>query len=284
MRPLCFVPCVAVLLYGVTTWAQPQPGQPVPEPLPPGEEPTDIAPPPPPPAPPAATPTQPGYGPGYPPSGYGQGYPPPPGYGQGYPPHYATPAPPPPPPPDRTVYRHDGFYLRFGIGPAYGSAKSEAEGIQATFEGAGPAYELLIGGTLGSGFVLGGGFVGQDIQDPEVTVDLAGAGSASGVASNETLGVVALGLFGDWFPDPEGGAHVGALIGIGALGLQGDNDEASTGAGASLWAGYDFWVGKQWSLGPEVRLVAVSTERQVLGTTFQDSATSFEVLFSALYH
>ncbi len=282
---------IFVIFWTVPALAQPEPeGEPTEateptEPLPAGETPAAPGQPPPPPA--TAPPGQ-GYPPaGYPPPGYGQGYPPP-GYGQGYPPSYGQPYPPPPPPPDLTIHRHDGFYLRFGIGPAYGDVKSKGNlvgaDIEATYSGWGPAYELLIGGTLGSGFVLGGGFVGQDIQDPDITIDLADSASASGVAEDETLGVVVLGMFADWFPNPEGGAHFGGMVGIGGVGLKGDDDTSSTGLGVSLWGGYDFWVGEQWSLGPEARIVAVSAQRDVAGQNFDDTATSLELMFTALYH
>jgi hypothetical protein len=160
---------------------------------------------------------------------------------------------------------------------------SEAE---ATFTGYGPAYELLIGGTLGSGFVLGGGLLGQDLVEPDVELEIAGGGSssASGVANDESLGVLVIGPFVDWFFDETGGGHAGAMIGLGAIGLEGDDDSASSGIGGSLFGGYDFWISDQWSLGVEGRVLVVSAKRDVIGEEFEDSATGFQVLFTALLH
>ncbi len=242
--------------------------------------------------PPGASQPPPSYGP--PPPGYGQ--PPPPGYGQPPPPGYGYNAygPPPPgyadapPPVDHTVRNHDGFYLRMGIGVASGTVKTQARLAGSTFDvkysGSGPAYEFMLGGTLGKGFVLGGGLVGQDVSDPKVTVTgTNNPGSAAGTASGK-LGIVVLGPMIDWFFDPRGGAHLGAMIGSGGIGLSDDKGDSSTGLGLSLWGGYDFWVGKQWSLGPELRLVSVSGKRNVVGERWEDKATSVQVLFTALYH
>jgi hypothetical protein len=189
---------------------------------------------------------------------------------------------------NRTARRHDGFYLRFGLGPALGRVASKGTydigQTETTFAGWGPAYELLFGGTPGHGFVLGGGLVGQDIPDPEVTHRSNGAATTTETADDETLGVVVIGLFGDWFPTPKGGAHLGGMIGPGWIGLAGDDGLSSAGIGGAVWTGYDFWVGDQWSLGPEARFIAVRAEREVLRVTTRDTAVSFELLLSALYH
>lgn len=224
----------------------------------------------------------------------------------GYPPGTVVvyePAPPPPPPADDGTWRnHDGFYLRMGIGAGYGRVKSTGEfqtglegastDMEIVYSGAGPAYELLIGGTPGGGVVVGGGFVGQDISDPKVEVDGEEL-DADLFDDDDALGMVLLGPFVDWFPDPRGGAHVGAMIGVAAIGLSdgGDEDdnESSTGWGGSLWGGYDFWVANQWSLGAEGRVAYLSTHRDFGGSSAvnaeaDDRGLTFEVLFTALYH
>jgi hypothetical protein len=305
MRALAVAAFFATSALGFSAAAQPE----EPEPPPTVEAPPEPAPTPPPPPPgygpppghgqppPGYGPPPPGYGPpppgyGPPPPGYGPpppGYgPPPPGYGYGPPPPY--PAPPPPPPrEDPSARRHDGFYLRMGLGLAYGQVVSSGvllgSDLELKFAGFGPAYELLIGGTLGSGFVLGGGFVGQDISDPDVTLETAnGTQVDRSVASGDALGVGVIGPFFDWFFDERGGAHVGAMVGIGIIGLEGDNDEGSSGFGGSLWGGYDFWVSDQWSLGVEGRLLFVRGSHDLLGEEFDETASGFQVLFTALFH
>jgi hypothetical protein len=180
--------------------------------------------------------------------------------------------------------RHDGFYLRLGSGIGYGRAatKGSVEGfdIEATYRGAGPVYELLIGGTPARGFVVGGGFVGQDISSPSVKVKVNADVFATGEFTDSgALGVGALGPFIDWFPDDHGGFHVGALAGIGIIGLQGDRS-----FGGSLWTGYDFWIANQWSLGLEGRAVFATGSRTLDSVKMDDTAASYELLFTALYH
>lgn len=192
---------------------------------------------------------------------------------------------------DVTVHRHDGLYLRMGIGLGYGHATTtgtiQGTDVKGTYEGLGPAYELLIGGTPFAGFVIGGGFVGQDVVSPTVTIESNDPSVPSSLDLSGALGVGALGPFVDWFPDPTGGAHVGAMIGFGLTGLKGDS-----GIGGSLWTGYDFWVGSQWSLGAELRAAVASGHRNVdlgLGLfdespRFEDRAQTYELLFTALLH
>ncbi len=179
---------------------------------------------------------------------------------------------------------HDGFYLRMGLGVAQGHATTETSDpypLKATFNGLGPAYELLIGGTLGSGVVLGGGFVAQDIVDPSIEVDPDVVGNTQ---SSDALGISVAGPFIDWFFDEKGGFHAGALIGFGSIGLKDDSDNSSTGIGGSLWVGYDFWIAEQWSLGVEGRGLAVSSSRDIADATYDDRARGFQLLFTALYH
>ena len=288
MRAL--LPLTAVSLVSSLALAQPAP-EPAPEPPAPEAAPPAPEPAPPPPA--APPPQQPGAQPQYPPGQYPPGQqppPPPPGW---YPPPYGypyqqppPPAPPPPPPPDTSGHRHDGFYLRMGIGIAYGNVVSESQtsvDFEVTYSGAGPAYELLIGGTLGSGFVLGGGLLGQDISEPDVEIS-SGSVSASTTAEDEALGVILLGPFVDWFIDETGGAHFGAMLGVGGIGLSDDSSDTSSGWGASVWGGYDFFISAQWSLGVEGRVLYVQTERDFFGNSFQDTATGYQLLFTALLH
>jgi hypothetical protein len=74
------------------------------------------------------------------------------------------------------------------------------------------------------------------------------------------------------------------VLGLGSIGLRDENDEASTGLGASVFAGYDFWVAKQWSLGVEGRALYVSSDRNFGDSQFEDRARGFQLLFTALMH
>lgn len=144
----------------------------------------------------------------------------------------------------------------------------------------------MIGGTVGKGIVIGGGFVGQDISNPNVQTSSDVLGLNGNVAANGALGVGVLGPFIDWFPDVTGGAHIGAMLGIGLIGLQDENNNPDTGPGGSLWAGYDFWIADQWSLGAEARAGVASARRHFsdINQDLRDSASTFELVFTALYH
>jgi hypothetical protein len=137
--------------------------------------------------------------------------------------------------------------------------------------------------TLARGFVLGGGLVGQDISDPEITYK---SGTESETLSvGGALGVGAMGPFIDWFPHEDKGLHFGTMIGFGILGLK----HGYSGIGGSLWGGYDFWVASQWSLGIEARVAALRSthsESSYYGGTvdIKDSAIRAELLFTALYN
>ncbi len=184
-----------------------------------------------------------------------------------------------------------------GLGAGYGQVNSEgsvgsASGVdfEAKYSGMGPVYELLIGGTPGAGLVVGGGFVGQDITDPDLEVEVGGFEEDELFELDGSLGLVLLGPFLDWFPEDRGGFHVGAMLGFGGIGLSGgDDDDVSQGWGGSFWAGYDFWVGDQWSLGVEGRAVYLATSRDLEegGIDFgevDDRGKGFQLLFTALYH
>ena len=176
-----------------------------------------------------------------------------------------------------------------GVGPAYGRVVSQGNlsgsTPEITYTGLGVGYELMMGGTLSSGVVLGGGLLAQDIVSPKVETKTSASGPKVAVdPSSDRLGIALAGLFVDWFPIERAGAHVGAMLGLGRVGLQDSKGNTPSGGGASLFGGYDFWVGSQWSLGLEGRALAVRTERDVPAVTFEDSALGFQLLVSALYH
>jgi hypothetical protein len=202
------------------------------------------------------------------------------------------PPPPPLPLPDPTARRHDGFYLRIGLGVGYGHVQSELaadDSFELTYKGYGPSWELLLGGTPGAGVVIGGGILSQDISEPEVEVTSQLEGLEGSDESDDALGMGIIGPFIDWFPDETGGAHVGAMFGVGVIGLRegsSNDDDPSSGWGASLWSGYDFWVANQWALGALARAQYLSTKREmeVSNVEVEDKGWSFQVLFTALHH
>jgi hypothetical protein len=175
-----------------------------------------------------------------------------------------------------------------GIGTGYGFVKTEGnlsgENVSGTFGGAGPAVELLIGGTVSAGFVVGGGVLGQYVWDPDLE-PMPG----SGVGADNPFFIGLVGPFIDWFPVETGGTHFGVMPGLGSSGLQRDN-----ALGASVWGGYDFWISNQWSLGAELRATGMRGKRDIVvfrnlstgleNATFEQSAGTVQLLFTALLH
>ena len=82
------------------------------------------------------------------------------------------PAVPPPPiaAPDPTERTHDSFYLRMGLGPAYGKVTAKLENMGQEFKGGGFGWDLMLGGTVANAVAVGGGLVSMQINDPEYTL------------------------------------------------------------------------------------------------------------------
>lgn len=165
------------------------------------------------------------------------------------------PAPPPPLPPCENsgkpspcvqpddAYRHDGFYLRLGGGIGYGALFGSGPSGDASISGLSAGTLLAIGGNIGEGLVLAGAFQGAQIRN---TFEGSPAPQKNASASTGQLGVLL-----DWFPDPTGGWHVGAVAGIGfAMIADAEIKDASgLGVGGAVFGGHDFWIGPQWSAG-----------------------------------
>jgi hypothetical protein len=142
---------------------------------------------------------------------------------------------------------HDDFYLRMTAGPtlSHFDFSDGPPGTGAITE-TGGSLDLRIGGTPAAGLVVGGGLWlgGAD------TDEWRGENSERG-----SVGMVAMGPFIDYFPDPDKGFHFGGMLGLGGMGLDidGVTEEAKAAGGGAFgtWVGYDFWLGPEWSLGVE---------------------------------
>lgn len=159
------------------------------------------------------------------------------------------------------MHVHDGFYLRMGIGLGGGSFAGSVTSSDSTLDGAGIEgkgltipIELSLGGTLGSGFVLGVSSFGDATPAPHDTVKNYGQ-QVEGDAG--TIIVSAIGPFVDYYFDPTAGLHAQAGIGYAAVTAQkgsgspeipGD-DYAGSGYLATLGFGWESWIGEQWSAG-----------------------------------
>lgn len=201
--------------------------------------------------------------------------------------------PPLPPLPPRNRYFHDGFYLRLSAGYAYMNTSTGVTGSQSTasLSGHGVALDVMMGGTPAPGLVVGGGLLLEAAFDPTSTVTQYQGQFVQGL-DNGASGTTGFGLVGpmiDAFPNPNGGFHLGALLGFAAVGLKGHESNISSGFGASIWAGYMWWTTSQWSMGLMARFTLAGTSRTLAGDTgatfdASDTSAGAAVLLSVAYH
>lgn len=101
---------------------------------------------------------------------------------------------------------------------------------------------------IGGGLILDYGF--------SPTIEFNGVEVPNAISSQYIVGI---GPFVDFYPDPTGGLHFQVLPGWGGLesasssGNVGGSDP--TGLVLSLGAGYEWWLGDQWSAGVMGRLI-----------------------------
>lgn len=199
---------------------------------------------------------------------------------------YAYGAPPPPPPPPAGDYLHDGFYLRFALGGGGFNAKGTYEpsvGFDNTISGGGVAADIAIGGSPVPGVTIGGEYLFQQIVKPSISIN---GGPSQTADNNANFGLI--GPFIDWYPNPEGGFHFGGTLGLAVLTVSdpstGETKAADRGAGGALGIGYDFWVGRQLSLGILGKFFGGSVSHEVgNGVTEKYAISGGSLLFSILY-
>lgn len=193
--------------------------------------------------------------------------------------------------PSHHGYHRDGFYLRGGLGPGGISASPSYDGEttgDASTHGGGLAGELMIGGALAPGVILGGAFFYQQVFNPRYTV----GGTTYQPNSDKSLDASFLGPFLDWYPNPRGGFHLGAFIGFARLTMTSTNGDtisySPVGAELGGMIGQDFWLAPKMSLGVALHLAGGSVAGTPDGPgTNPHIGTNFgsgQVLVSLLYN
>lgn len=185
---------------------------------------------------------------------------------------------------------HDGFYLRIALGYAHLNAKSKLTESTPTRElelsGGGAVFQISIGGSPTPGFVIGGMLLGHAFAEPDVEFD----GGTTDEANNTTFSVSAIGPFLQYYFDPKSGFYLQGFVGyveaktryeIGGTDYQ---SEDTTGIGFGFGLGYDFWVGDQWSIGPEARLLYAKIDYSGEGPDEEDTLVIPTLSFAATFH
>lgn len=180
---------------------------------------------------------------------------------------------------------HDRLYLRASLGPGY-MKTTFSEGLLASKElsGGAGAFDLQLGGTPAKGLVVGGGLFMSSLEHE----DARPVAMALDESNPGSVGVVALGPFIDYYPDPKEGLHFGGMLGLAAIGFDtpgfaGDDAErVATGGAVGAFIGYDWWVAREWSLGAQLRYLGVAAENEEFG--WQGAADSLSLQFTVLFN
>lgn len=143
--------------------------------------------------------------------------------------------------------RHDGFYLRLGLGGGVAIATLTTT-MDSKSHGANIATEVAAGWALRPGLVLGLGTFPMVVPKPTYDGVAAGGQHVSGT-----------GPFVDYYLDPAKGLHFqgGLLFSAGYLdGSSQRGGKVGFGYGLMLGGGYDLFVADEWSLGLLARVTA----------------------------
>jgi hypothetical protein len=197
--------------------------------------------------------------------------------------------------------RHDGFFLRFALGPAALHMERSTEGELYGRSGDGPdsqvsgaagMSELSIGGTPAAGLVVAGTLLSHQIAEPVLETDGDSDADLGGPLSFLVLGATV-----DWYPNPKKGFHFGGTLGL--AGVVADSPDGSpfdrvggTGGALSLQVGHDWWIADEWSLGVLGRLTGARVQGEETARVNSNELEGKEdsnvsaagVLFSVVYH
>lgn len=157
---------------------------------------------------------------------------------------------------------HEGFYLRLTSGPCVLTMNGHGPYGSASLTGSGAGGKVSIGGAVAPGFVLAGTFEGSAFDaefkgGPFVDATVRSNGKTRPASNRASGGFGMVGMLVDWYPRPTAGWHVGVSGGLGALVLTNsadDSDFAGANFSGSVFGGYDWSLGSNWSVG--LQLVA----------------------------
>lgn len=188
-------------------------------------------------------------------------------------------------PVQRTFHLHEGFYLRSSVGFGdYHASFSDGNRANQDFteQGNSLSLDLLIGGSPSPGVSIGGALLLEPLFGADYRRYGNGVGSHGGFSA-------LLGPFIDGFPDATKGWHLGGMLGLATQSFQNVNATAgkTTGAGGlggAAWFGYDFWVGSEWAIGPQLRFMAMRTSETKSGDDISAWARSFSLGMSAVFN
>ncbi|HYQ02268.1 MAG TPA: hypothetical protein VER96_26520 [Polyangiaceae bacterium] len=196
---------------------------------------------------------------------------------------------------------HEGFYLRLTTGPTLLTLNGHGPYGSASLTGGGAGGMIAIGGAVAPGFVLAGmiggsGFKAEFNGGPFEDGTVIARGKTYTASDRASGGFGMVGMMFDWYPDPSGGWHFGAAPGLGVTILTNQADHRDFGGvnfAGSAFGGYDWALGRKWSLGlqlvvsggTQTKLVEEdhSKENDVRDTGYRLTPFSVGVQASVLY-
>jgi hypothetical protein len=175
------------------------------------------------------------------------------------------------------------LYFRFsaGAGVVGVDMHPEAGYEDHSADGGSLALDLMVGASPYRGAAFGGAFM----FDLAPSMPLASRTDKSG-RPDSTMAIALLGPFFDAFPEPSWGLHFGASLGFATLSVhpEGFSRHPLYGLGGAAWAGKQFSLGEDWSMGGALRVVQTYTGDEGGEFDFETSCLATSLLLTAVYH
>jgi hypothetical protein len=176
---------------------------------------------------------------------------------------------------------HDGFQFRGAVGFGY---LSDAESNDGTLHGGAGVLEIYLGGMPVRGLAIGGFLSGASAVGPSITVN-----GFSASDSNTSLTLVTVGPYIDYYPEPRKGFHILGTLGYANVKASFDDGTLSANSSAGgptigVGIGYDWWVGRDWSIGILGRFTYAQTSRTIEGLHTSEQTVLPALLFSVSYN
>jgi len=188
--------------------------------------------------------------------------------------------------------------LGTGLGAYSESLRSESTDlyggkVQGNTTGIATLGEFAVGGNIGKGLVLGCGIYSAELIASTFRVSKSSDGSPPSELDPGVRNLALIGPFLDWYPNPQKGFHLQVALGFAALtGVSVDTNVDredvyhAEGGGIMLGAGYEWWIGDEWSLGVEARLLGTLLTGKDDSDVrwFHAAGTSPSPVFTVTYH
>ena len=214
----------------------------------------------------AAARAQPYYGPAYgPPRGYYRA----PAYAAPY--YYG-------------FHTHDGFFMRFNVGPGFLHASETWGGVTDTYSGMGVTFGAAFGGAVAPNLLIYGEVLGTSVIEPDVTFS---DGSPGGPINGDmTMGSVGPGVA--YYFEPTN-LYLSGTLTFTRISFTDNSSDATSdtnvGIGLSLMVGKEWWVARDWGLGLAGQMhLATMGDDPAPGYHARMNALVFSLLFSATYN